>query len=125
MNPRRTAVVILAVTAFLSFALTFPAKAQSQGEMNAQAEADFEKADKELNLVHQKVLKSADDDLARQKLAAAQKAWIKFRDAQAEFDADAGRGGTIAPCLYAASKTDTTEQRIAVLKRELTDPQGK
>ncbi len=93
--------------------------------MTAQAEADFEKADKELNAVYQKVMKSAEDDVARKKLAAAQKAWIRFRDAQAEFDADEFRGGTMAPQIYAISETETTDERIASLKRTLADQQSK
>ena len=94
---------------------------QSQSEMTEQAWADFDKADKELNQVYQKALKAADDDIARQKLVKAQKAWLAFRDAEADVDADLARGGTLAPQLEAMSETETTKARTAQLKRFMAD----
>ncbi len=102
-----------------------PTHAQSQVEMTAQAWADFDKADKELNAVYQQVLKSMDDDIARRKLIAAQKAWLTFRDAQAEVDADQARGGSLENQLRAMSETETTNARIAGLKKYLADQEGK
>jgi uncharacterized protein YecT (DUF1311 family) len=102
-----------------------PSFAQSQPEMTAQAQAEFDKADKELNEVYQKVLKSMDDDIAKQKLIAVQKAWIKYRDAQAELDADAERGGSLANQILAESETTLTKARTAELKKYLTDQTGK
>jgi len=102
-----------------------PSFAQSQNEMTQQAWAEFEKADKELNEVYQKVLKSMEDDIAKQKLIAAQKAWIKFRDAQAEVDADSERGGSLANQILAESETEMTKARTAQLKKYLADQTGK
>ena len=56
-----------------------------------------------------------DDDIARQKLIAAQKAWIKYRDAQAELDADSERGGSLANQMAQPRPHD---QRIVELTKD-------
>ena len=61
----------------------FPASAQSQHEMNAGAAADFAKADKELNEVYAKVLGVLDDG-SKEKLKKSQRAWVAYRDAEAQ-----------------------------------------
>jgi len=104
---------------------TLPSFAQSQNEMTQQAWAEFEKADKQLNDVYQKVLKSMEDDIAKQKLIAVQKAWIKFRDAQAELDADSERGGSLANQVMAESETVMTKARTEQLKKYLADQTSK
>ena len=91
--------------------------------MTAQAWADFDKADKELNEVYQKILKTLDDDITKKKFVDAQKAWIKFRDAQGAFDSDEMRGGSGEPMLLAGSETETTKARIAELKKYLANQQ--
>ncbi len=93
--------------------------------MTQQAWAEFDKADKELNVAYQKVLKSMDDDIAKQKLIAEQKAWVKFRDAEAEVDADPERGGSLAYMILAQSETELTKTRTAQLKKYLSDETGK
>jgi len=112
---------------FIVFAVgsTLPSFAQSQNEMTQQAWAEFDKADKQLNDVYQKVLKSMDDDIAKQKLVTAQKAWIKFRDAQAEVDADSERGGSLANQILAESETEMTKVRTEQLKKYLAGSTGK
>jgi len=104
---------------------TTSSRAQSQMEMTAQSWSEFDKADKELNAVYQKVLKALEDDVARKKLIAAQKAWIAFRDAQAELDADEERGGSLEKQLRAISETETTKARIAELKDYLANLSAK
>jgi uncharacterized protein YecT (DUF1311 family) len=116
--PILTAVVI-------GFAFISPIRAQSQMEMNADALDQFDKADKELNEVYQKVMKSIDDDVTKKKVIAVQKAWLVLRDAQADLDADAERGGSLAKLLWAQSETEMTKARIVELKKYLADNQGK
>jgi uncharacterized protein YecT (DUF1311 family) len=89
--------------------------AQSQHEMNQQAFAEFDKADAELNKVYAKVLAKLDEE-GKTKLKTAQRAWVAFRDAQAEMDADLMRGGSGAILLHAGSKTGTTQSRVKDLK---------
>ncbi|MEA3187403.1 MAG: hypothetical protein QOD99_1233 [Chthoniobacter sp.] len=90
--------------------------AQSQHEMNRQAEADFQKADAELNKVYHKIMAELDSE-AQTKMKAAQRAWIVFRDAQAEYEADAdARGGSMYPQLYYGECADLTRRRIKQLR---------
>jgi len=102
--------------ALLCLTPTVPARAQSQPEMNQQAEADFETADRELTRVYKKALDGLDEESVK-KLKAAQRAWIAFRNAQAEFDADQqARGGSMHPMIYYNDMAQLTRDRIKQLK---------
>ena len=91
------------------------ALAQSQHEMNQQAEADFNKADAELNRAYKKLLNGLDAE-SQKKLKAAQRAWLAFRDAQAEFAADAeARGGSMQPMIYFGARAELTRERTKQL----------
>ncbi len=95
--------------------------AQTQAAMNAQARADFKRADAELNKTYEAVLKKLPDDEAKQKLKESQRAWLAFRDAEAAFAAEEAHGGSMAPTLRYETMAELTEQRIKQLKTELTD----
>jgi uncharacterized protein YecT (DUF1311 family) len=56
------------------------------------------------------------DDKRKQKLKTAQRAWLVYRDAEAEFSADHARGGSLAGYLYSKSRIKSTKNRIIVLK---------
>ncbi len=99
----------------------FSAVAQTQSEMTAEAAADFKKADAALNVVYKKLRATLDGE-GQAKLKAAQKAWLAYRDAQAALDADASRGGSIAPMEYAMSRTASTEARTTALRAMLDGP---
>jgi uncharacterized protein YecT (DUF1311 family) len=90
--------------------------AQTQSEMNAQARAEFERADAELNKTYKTLLARLPDAESKQKLQDSQRAWIAFRDAEASFAADQVRGGSAAPVVRYTSMTESTEQRIKQLK---------
>jgi uncharacterized protein YecT (DUF1311 family) len=51
--------------------------------MNREAIENFRAADAELNVVQKKLVSNIDKE-NREKLSASQKAWIVFRDAEAE-----------------------------------------
>lgn len=111
------------MTAFARFLaslllLTGPLFAQSQFEMNIQAQEDAAKADKVLNQVYKKVLASLDEDGVKL-LKESQRAWIAFRDAEAKFAEDEARGGSMAPLLYFGAVHRLTEERIKQLKDHL------
>lgn len=93
-------------------------RAQSQSEMNQKEYAIYEKADAALNKIYLQVLSKLDDE-GKAKLKVAQRAWVVFRDAQAELDADIMRGGSAAPLLRAGSLTGTTRHRTDELKQLL------
>ena len=105
----------------LFFLLTAaPLFAQSQQEMNRQAERDAARADKALNEVYKKLLASQDAEGAKL-LKESQRAWIAFRDAEAKFAADEARGGSMAPLLYSGTLARLTEERVKNLKEHLGD----
>jgi uncharacterized protein YecT (DUF1311 family) len=109
---------------FLAVLPLTEANAQSQSQMNLEEYARFEKADANLNKVYALLLAKLDVE-GKAKLRAAQRAWVTFRDAQAELEADLMRGGSAAPLLRAGSLRENTERRIADLKRmleTLSDP---
>ncbi len=95
--------------------------AQSQQQMNRDAEASFTKADAELNRIYAKVLAGLDDE-SKPELKAAQRAWVAFRDAHAEFQMNyEAHGGSMAPMIYAGVRASLTKARIAQLKELLTN----
>ena len=95
--------------------------AQTQAAMNAEARADFKRADTELNNTYEAVLKKLPNDESKQKLKQSQRAWLAFRDAEAAFAADEARGGSMAPTLRYAMMTELTQQRIKQLKSHLEE----
>lgn len=62
------------------------------------------------------------DQRGQAKLRAAQEAWLKFRAAEADYQADAARGGTLAPLIAASVHADLTESRRKELEKAARDP---
>lgn len=115
----KTFPLALLILAFVCLPI-FPAHAQTQAQMNQEAAADFKKADTELNKVYPQVLAKLDAE-GKEKLKAAQRAWVAFRDAQADLEADSARGGSMAPLLRSTSMTQTTQDRIKQLRAFLKE----
>lgn len=80
--------------------------------------ARFEKANKQLQSVYD-MLAGHLDAVGKQKLRAAQEAWLHFRDASAEFEADSARGGTLAGVIRITTLANMTESRAAELKKDV------
>lgn len=95
--------------------------AQTQAAMNAQARAEFERADAELNRTYEALLKKLPDAEGKEKLKQSQRAWLAFRDAEAAFAADQTRGGSMAPTIRYETMTELTQQRIKQLNTRLAD----
>jgi uncharacterized protein YecT (DUF1311 family) len=97
---------------------------QTQSEINEEAYNNYKKADKELNVVYQKILNDYKSDTAFLKnLKAAQKIWINFRDAEmlAKFpDREPGYYGSIQPTCWSNYLQELTEERTKRLKVWLT-----
>ena len=96
-------------------------QAQTQAGMNAQARADFERADAELNKTYETLLTKLPDAEGKEKLKESQRGWLAFRDAEAAFAADQARGGSMAPTIRYEVMAELTQQRIKQLKARLTD----
>ena len=110
--------VIVAAALALGAIAPMPALAQTQTELNIQAAKDAQAADKQLNVVYQRLMKKLDAP-ARKKLVAAELAWIKFRDLQCEVEGDWYRGGSLASMTYGQCKTRLTRERIKDLELAL------
>jgi uncharacterized protein YecT (DUF1311 family) len=78
----------------------------------------YNKAEQELRAVRAQLSEKL-DETGKAKLQAAQAAWIQFRKANAEFQADLVRGGTLAPLIQITVMADMTEARVAELKKAL------
>lgn len=87
-------------------------------EMNECASQDYEYVDKQLNLVYKRLMSKL-DSVGKEKLKTAQLAWLKFRDTQAELDADLFRDGTGSTILFLSSKTSSTQKRVEELQAYL------
>lgn len=93
---------------------------QTQSEMNICASIAYQNADRKLNQVYRQLLPKL-SAARKQKLIAAQQAWIKFRDSSCEFERSAYEGGSIAPMIYGFCLANVTEHRIKDLRRYLED----
>ena len=118
-NTRRIALLPF-VTGLLCLGLgsaPTPSHAQTQLQMNLDAQADFKKTDAALTVVYSHVAQRLPGVTAR-KLATAEKAWRVFRDAEANFSASTKvEGGSLYPTAYNDARTDLTRQRIKRLKK--------
>ncbi len=108
-------------TAIALVAIQSNANAQSQQEMNRQAARDFDAADSALNRVYKQLTDKLDKE-SQLKLKAVQRAWVQFRDAEAQFEADLeARGGTMAPLIYNGTRASLTKTRTKELQLVLKD----
>ncbi|HZV68691.1 MAG TPA: lysozyme inhibitor LprI family protein [Saprospiraceae bacterium] len=92
--------------------------AQTQAEMNDEADRGFKTADSTLNVVYKKILNEyADDSLFIQNLKRVQRIWLTFRDAeiQLKYPASAGYGSVQRMC-YTHYLTDLTNDRVRSLQ---------
>lgn len=106
---------------------------QLQVEMTYCAGVDYEEADKELNALWPEVVaaaKSNDENISDllqssgvpttlQALRGAQRAWIRFRDAQCEYEAYEVFGGTAQSMIGSLCLARLTRERIVELSRAL------
>jgi uncharacterized protein YecT (DUF1311 family) len=113
---------VISLALLIAALVAFPAghaNAQSQAEMNYQAAKDFEKADAQLNSTYTALVAKLPDAESKRKLKESQRAWLVFRDAEAAFESDEARGGTMAPTLRYETMTELTRQRIKQLETRL------
>lgn len=96
--------------------------AASTHDMNVCADKDFQVADKHLNETY-KAFKAAisDDKETTKRLVAAQKAWLKFRDANCQLEGAAMLGGTAATSLVIGCRARVTKERTVQLETQKED----
>jgi uncharacterized protein YecT (DUF1311 family) len=76
----------------------------------------YQRALARLKSAYEKLLSKLDAP-GKIKLQAAEAAWVVFRKANADFEADAARGGTMAPLIRTTVLADMTEARSANLEK--------
>jgi uncharacterized protein YecT (DUF1311 family) len=91
--------------------------AQSQTALNMTAFANYQKADRQLNVVYQKILKGyAKEVVFIKKFKNAQRLWIQLRDAElASKYPEAGTYGAVAPMCESIYLETLTRDRIKFL----------
>jgi len=108
---------------------------QFQAEMTYCAGVDYEDADKELNQLWPQVVAAAKErdeyvaDQAKsmgvpttfQALRTAQRAWLKFRDAQCEYEAYEAFGGTAQSMIGSLCLAQVTRERIYQLRQGMEE----
>ena len=90
--------------------------AMTQLDLNQCYGEQFQKADARLNKLYASLLKQLRGETAVQKVRAAEKAWIRYRDLHCEAAKSEFEGGSISPMVWAQCMTMTTEHRIEELK---------
>jgi len=90
--------------------------ARSTAAMRECEIARLKRADAGMNAAY-RALGAKLDPAGQAKLRAAQEAWLKFRAAEADYQADAARDGTLAPLIAASVQADLTESRRKDLEK--------
>jgi len=103
--------------------------AHTQADLTECGSNDYKSADDELNRTYQQLLKkAAGDPVAVQKISAAQRAWVAFRDAQiaALYPAEDKQKeyGTVFPMCANLALADLARERTKMLKRMLNPVEG-
>ena len=93
--------------------------AQTTVEMRDCAGKEYQKADAELNQVYKQLMASLSDRAHQASLRTAQQAWLKYRDANCEFDAFENLGGTIYPVVYNSCLAAMTRARTKELREQM------
>jgi uncharacterized protein YecT (DUF1311 family) len=94
-------------------------KAQTTAAMRQCEIARLKRADEGMNAAYKRLSARLDEN-AQAKLRAAQRAWLKYRDAEAAYQADAVRGGTLAPLIMESVQADLTEARRVELEEAIS-----
>jgi uncharacterized protein YecT (DUF1311 family) len=84
-------------------------------EMQACLGKRYEAADRALNHVYKQLMGKL-EPARQEKLRAAQRAWVVFRDASAAFEASEAEGGSMYPLVHVATLVVKTELRADELK---------
>ena len=117
----RTASLAAALMVAASPAFALDCKnASTTMDMNTCAQADLKAAEAKLNATYAQTMKDLDtpDDAAlKQKVIVAQRAWIRFREADCAAEEARWAGGSVAPQMFMGCMQRRAEQRIKDLEQ--------
>ena len=88
---------------------------QTTLDMNTCSSQELKAADTKLNQLYQQLLPKINSK-QQQRLTAAQRTWIKFRDETCDYEAGHFEGGTVAAPIYVSCKARVTQQRVKDLE---------
>ncbi|MCT8997522.1 lysozyme inhibitor LprI family protein [Chelativorans intermedius] len=98
---------------------------ETQGGMTECAIAALNTSDKKLNELYKRIEARLSDDADTKKLLIqAQRDWIRFRDAECNFQTAGAAGGSIAPALVAMCMDGLTQSRIEDFEGYLNCEEG-
>ncbi len=120
----RQKIATLLLLAALTLGPLAGVRAQSQSELDRMAYRDFQRADARLNVVYRRV-RATLDATGRAKLEKVERAWVAYRDAQADLEADVNRGGSMEPMVYSNVQESLTNDRIKALRAFQGEMQGR
>ncbi|KFB08653.1 lysozyme inhibitor LprI family protein [Nitratireductor basaltis] len=90
----------------------------TQAEMNQCTAQSLEEADQALNEAYGELVAGyAEQEDLRNALRDAQRAWIRFRDAECDFRTFSSRTGSIYPTVRAGCLEDLTKARTEQLRK--------
>ena len=118
------------LSAVICILVAFPAAAmdcadQTQLGLNRCADAAFQKADRALNDAYREVLRRLSDDWRKKDLlAASERDWIGFRDAECKFAVSGVEGGSIYPMEYLLCLEKQTLERTKTIESYLHCEEG-
>ena len=99
--------------------------ATTQVELNECTAQAYQAADKELNDAYQVLVgKLSNNAASLEKLRAAQRAWIGFRDAECAFESSAVEGGSAQPMVRNGCLETLTETRTETLREHAECEEG-
>lgn len=99
----------------------FCPEGRTQFEMNACAAEELNAADSVLNAAYQELIREIEPERV-ELLRAAQRAWIRFRDAECELEASEVGPGSLGPMVHALCLAHLSRRRAAELGRMM--PEG-
>lgn len=94
-----------------------------QTTMTMCAEQALQAADAELGATYVALIETVSPQ-GREKLEAAWRAWIAYRDAQCDFDTFGARGGSIHSMLQSTCRTGLAQAQTQLLKDQLDCEEG-
>jgi len=112
--------ILFTLITLLGLTISNQAFGQTQSEMNQEEKSKDLKADKELNLVYNQILKEYKSDTEFiENFKTAQRIWKQFRDAEMKSkypDREEGYYGSIHPMCLSIYLTELTVERTKKLK---------
>ena len=93
-----------------------PCSGSTTQDINECAKREYDKADAELNKVYRELISKVKDVRLKNKLIAAQRTWIKFRDESCNFVYEFHKEGTMRTVMLLGCLTMTTENRTKELR---------